>query len=101
MVFEHGGRDLAGLLEEMGSGILITRFIGGNSNVTTGDFSFGVQGHRIEGGRIASAINEMNLSGSHLTFWRKLLETGNDPYIFSSNRRPSLRFDTVQFSGRS
>ena len=33
-----------------------------------------MQGHRIEGGRIAGAVNEMNLSGSHLTFWKKLVE---------------------------
>jgi len=100
LVWERGGRDLDGLLAEMGHGMLITNFIGGNSNSATGDFSFGVQGQWIEAGRRVRPIAEMNLSANHLTFWRKLLEVGNDPYPYSSNRRPSLRFDAVQFSGK-
>lgn len=41
----------------------------------------------------------MNLAGNHLEFWKRLIELGNDPFLSSSNRRPSLRFDKVQFSG--
>jgi PmbA protein len=100
LVFAPGGRDLDGLLQEMGTGMLITGFIGGNSNTATGDFSFGVQGHWVEAGRRVAPIAEMNLSGNHLAFWNKLVEVGNDPYVYSSNRRPSLRFESVQFSGK-
>ncbi len=41
----------------------------------------------------------MNISGNHLVFWKKLLELGSDPFPYSGNRVPSLRFDKVQFSG--
>ena len=43
-------RPQAALLADMKDGILVTGFLGGNSNGTTGDFSFGVQGFRVRGG---------------------------------------------------
>ena len=53
----------------------------------------------VEDGRFVRPIAEMNLAGNHLTFWRQLAELGNDPFITSSNRAPSMRFNAVQFSG--
>lgn len=99
LVFNGGERDLAGLLQQMGTGILITGFSGGNSNAATGDFSIGVRGQWVENGKIARPLAEMNLAGNHLSFWQQLAETGNDPHIYSSWRTPSMRFDQVQFSG--
>jgi PmbA protein len=94
-----GQRDPEALMRAMGKGILITGFNGGNSNTASGDFSFGIQGQWVEGGKIVAPVSEMNLAGNHLEFWKRLVELGNDPFLYSSNRRPSLRFDKVQFSG--
>jgi PmbA protein len=99
LMFKKGTRDLDGLMQAMGEGILITGFSGGNSNTATGDFSIGVRGLWVENGRAVKAISEMNLAGNHLTFWKKLAELGNDPFPYSSVRVPSLRFTPVQFSG--
>ncbi|MBI4859535.1 MAG: TldD/PmbA family protein [Candidatus Riflebacteria bacterium] len=100
LVFGPGTQGLDGLLKAMGNGILITGFSGGNSNPATGDFSIGISGHWIENGKAARPVSEMNLSGNHLTFWNRLLELGTDAFLDSSTRSPSLRFDTVQFSGK-
>jgi PmbA protein len=99
LVFAPGPRDLAGLLQAMGTGLLITGFSGGNSNSATGDFSLGVKGMWIDGGKPVRPVAEMNLSGNHLELWKRLVELGNDPDPSSSMRIPSLRFDPVQFSG--
>jgi PmbA protein len=99
LVFGTGKTDLKGLLGKMDTGILITDFSGGNSNSATGDFSVGVKGQWIEKGEPVRAVAEMNLAGNHLTFWKQLLELGNDPHPFSSMLIPSLRFDKIQFSG--
>jgi len=99
LVYDLGTRDLEQLLAAMGRGILITDFVGGNSNSTTGDFSAGIHGHWIENGRRVRPLAEMNISGNALEIWMKLQEVGNDPYLNSSNRRPSLRFDALTFSG--
>jgi PmbA protein len=99
LVWGRGTHDLAALLKTMGNGILVTGFIGGNSNSATGDFSFGIRGYQVERGQTTKPLTEMNISGNHLAFWKKLLELGRDPFLYSSNRCPSLRFDKVQFSG--
>jgi PmbA protein len=99
LVLALGERDLPGLLRAMGTGILVTGFVGGNSNAATGDFSVGVRGQWVENGVAVRPVAEMNLSGSLLDAWGRLLETGNDPNPYSSMRTPSLRFDLLQFSG--
>jgi PmbA protein len=99
IVFEYGSRSLEEMIKNMQSGIFVTGFIGGNSNSTTGDFSFGLVGQMIEKGEIVKPINEMNISGNSNEFWNRLVEMGNDPYPYSSTRRPSMFFEDVNFSG--
>lgn len=94
-----GDKDLDGLMREMGEGILITGFLGGNSNATSGDFSVGVEGFRIRKGKRAEPVGEMNLSGNHLAFWKSLAAVGNDPWLSSSFRSPTLAFEPLQFAG--
>ncbi len=98
-VFNYGSRPANEMIKEMKKGILVTDFIGGNSNPTTGDFSYGIIGKYIENGEKIKPVNEMNISGNLVDFWNQLAEVGNDPYEYSSMRRPSLRFIDVQFSG--
>ncbi len=97
--FDYGSRSLDEMTKDIKRGILITGFIGGNSNGTTGDFSFGIVGQLIENGLPVQAINEMNISENSKEFWKKLIETGNDPYPYSSWRRPSMLFEDIQLSG--
>jgi PmbA protein len=93
----EAGRD--GLVAQAGEGVLVTGFLGGNSNATTGDFSLGVQGFRIAGGRLGAPLSEMNVSGNHLELWRRLAAVGDDPYRYSAMRTPTLVFEGVQFAG--
>ena len=37
----------------------------------------------------------MNISGEHLDFWKKLVAVGDDPYVHSATRSPSLLFEGV------
>jgi PmbA protein len=99
ITFELGTRSLDEMVKEMKKGILVTGFIGGNSNDTTGDFSFGITGIYVENGKPVKPVNEMNVSGNLLQFWSSLVETGNDPYTYSSLQRPSMYFKDIQFSG--
>jgi PmbA protein len=99
LAWRLGTRSQPDLLREMGEGILVTGFLGGNSNGTTGDFSLGVRGFRVRGGRQAEPVGEMNVSGNHLELWKRLAAVGNDPYPYSSMRTPTLVFDAVQFAG--
>jgi PmbA protein len=99
LAWRLGDRSREALLADVGEGILVTGFLGGNSNGTTGDFSLGVRGFRIRGGRVAEPVGEMNVSGNHLDLWQRLVAVGNDPYPYSSMRTPTLVFEGVQFAG--
>ncbi len=94
-----GDRPLRDLIADAGEGIYVTSWLGGNSDATTGDFSLGLRGHRIEGGKIGAPIGEMNVTGNLPALFAKLAALGNDPYPYSSLRAPTLVFEDVQFSG--
>ena len=94
-----GEKPQAAILKDVGEGILVTSFLGGNSNGTTGDYSFGVQGFRIRGGERAEPVGEMNIAGNMLELLKKLTAVGNDPWPYSSTRTPTLVFEGVQFAG--
>jgi PmbA protein len=99
LVLAHGEKGQAGLVAGIPDGILVTGFLGGNSNGTTGDFSLGVQGFRIRGGQIAEPVSELNISGNHLDFWKRLVAVGNDPWPYSTLLTPTMVFEGVQFAG--
>jgi PmbA protein len=99
LVIPPGKRSLKEMMKDLGRGILITGFIGGNSNSTTGDTSIGIIGQLFEKGEPVQAVSEMNIADNHLKFWQRLAEVGNDPWPYSSQRFPSLAFTDVVVSG--
>lgn len=62
--------------------------------------SLGITGFRIAGGEKQEPINEVNISGKHLDFWKHLIAVGNDRYLYSSTRSPSLVFEGVSVAGK-
>jgi PmbA protein len=99
LVIPPGNRSVKEIMKDLGRGILITGFIGGNSNSTTGDSSVGILGRLFEKGEPTQAVAEMNIAGNHLEFWKKIAEVANDPWPYSSMRTPSLVFTDVIVSG--
>ena len=99
LVFKPGDKDLEGLIASMERAILVTGFNGGNSNGTTGDFSYGIEGFLVENGKLTRPVSEMNITGNFKQVWKDLVAVGNDVYTGSSWRLPSLVFDNIGFSG--
>lgn len=100
ITFEKGSNSFEHLIKKMHNGIWVTGFNGGNTNGTTGDFSFGVEGFLVEKGIATQPITEMNITGNMLDLWYNLIEVGNDPFSNCSSRQvPSLLFENVSFSG--
>ncbi len=99
LILQPGNKDLDGLVADVQKGILVTGFNGGNSNKSTGDFSYGIEGFLIENGKLVQPVNEMNVTGNMITLWSSLVAVGNDPRVSSSWRIPSLVFEGVDFSG--
>ena len=99
LAFTLGTKNQAELMKDVKDGILVTGFLGGNSNSTTGDYSFGIQGFLVEKGERTRPISEMNISGNIGELFHKLAAVGNDPYPYASVKTPTLVFDAVQFAG--
>jgi PmbA protein len=92
-------KGLAELCAEVGEGVYVTSWLGGNADGTTGDFSLGLRGHLIEGGEIGQAVGEMNVTGNLVDLFAQLAMVGNDPWPYRSTQVPTLVFADVQFSG--
>lgn len=99
LMLPPGKRPVADIMKDLGRGILINGFIGGNSNSNTGDFSIGITGTLFENGELTQAVAEMNIADNHLEFWNKLSEAANDPWPYSNLIIPSLVFTDVVVSG--
>ncbi|MEO0651567.1 MAG: TldD/PmbA family protein [Planctomycetota bacterium] len=99
IVFEHGPLDTAGLIADAGDAILVDSWLGGNANMTSGDFSFGIRGRVVRGGELAEPISEMNITGNYRDLLKQLAAVGNDPLPWSTFRSPAVVFEGVSFSG--
>jgi PmbA protein len=99
LVIPPGKRSVPEIMKDLGRGILITSFIGGNSNSTTGDTSIGIVGQLFDKGASLHPVSEMNIADNHLKIWQRLAEVANDPYPYSSEKFPSLVFNDVVVSG--
>ncbi len=99
LLFDSGDQSLGELIKGINKGIFVTSFNGGNSNATTGDFSFGIGGMLIENGQLTIPVFEMNITGNAIDFWNKLVAIGNDVFKASSWRTPSMLFEGINFAG--
>jgi PmbA protein len=99
IIIPPGTRSVDEIIKDLGRCMLITGYIGGNSNSTTGDFSVGIIGKLYEKGQFVQNVAEMNIADNHLKFWNKLVEVANDPWVYSQAIFPSLVIDDVVVAG--
>ncbi|MEA5005738.1 MAG: TldD/PmbA family protein [Rikenellaceae bacterium] len=92
-------KNLEHLLKGAGNGIFVTGFNGGNTNSSTGDFSFGIEGFYFENGTILYPVSGMNVTGNIILIWNSIIDIGNDPRKASRWLIPTLSFDSVDFNG--
>lgn len=94
----QGDTDLAGLMAEMGTGLLITSMIGASINATTGDYSRGASGFWVENGEIAYPVNECTVAGN-LRDMLRTIRPANDARPHLSRVVPSLLVEGLVLAG--
>jgi len=99
LVVRPGKGDLAAILKDVGTGIYVTSWLGGNSDSTSGEFSLGLRGHLVEKGAIGAPVGEMNVTGNLLALFSRLVRVGGDPWTYGTLHSPTLVFEGVSFSG--
>lgn len=78
VIVKTGPLDFAGLLKKMGTGLLVTEFMGGEANIVTGDYSRGIFGYWIENGTIQHPVTGVTVAGNLKNLFLGIKEIGND-----------------------
>ena len=80
LVVEEGDKDLAGLMEEVGEGIMLTDLSGLHAgvNAISGDFSLLCEGYLIEGGKKGRPVEQITVAGNFYDVIKSIKSVGND-----------------------
>ena len=86
------------LIAGMGTGLIVTSFIGATINPTTGDYSRGASGFWVEGGQIAYPVYECTIAGNLRNMLRRILPA-NDARPHLSRQVPSVLIEGLTLAG--
>ena len=80
LVVEAGDKDLEGLMEEVGEGIMLTDLSGLHAgvNAISGDFSLLCEGYLIENGKKGRPVEQITVAGNFYDVIKSIKSVGND-----------------------
>ena len=99
LILEPGDTPPDDLYKDIDEGVLLTGLMGFGVNLTTGDFSRGAHGFRIEKGRVAEPVAEINVSGNLKDMLASIDAIGNDQLWLGASAAPSIRMSRLTVSG--
>ena len=70
--------DFQGMLQKMGSGLLVTELMGQGVSIITGDYSRGAAGFWVENGQIAYPVQEITIAGNLRDMLMNVQAIGSD-----------------------
>ncbi|MDH5798021.1 MAG: TldD/PmbA family protein [Paracoccaceae bacterium] len=94
----QGTQSREDLMQEIGTGLLVTSMIGSTISATTGDYSRGTTGFWVENGEIAYPVNECTIAGN-LVDMLKRITPANDARTHLSRVVPSLLVEGLTIAG--
>ena len=94
----QGPKSREDLIRDMGTGLLVTSFIGATINPTTGDYSRGAAGYWVENGQISHVVNECTVAGNLREMLRRIIPA-NDARPHLSHVVPSLLLEGLTIAG--
>jgi PmbA protein len=99
LIIEPGNLDLAGLMQQMGRGLLVTELLGQGINYVTGDYSRGAAGFWVEDGRIAYPVEEITIAGNLKAMLADIVAVGNDVQVRGSKQTGSILVNRMTVAG--
>ena len=94
----QGQKSREELIQDMGTGLLVTSLIGSTINPTTGDYSRGAAGMWVENGEITHAVNECTIAGNLRDMMRGMIPA-NDARTHLSRVVPSILIEGLTLAG--
>ncbi|PYF11889.1 PmbA protein [Rhodobacter viridis] len=98
VALSQGTKSREDLIRDMGTGLLVTSFIGATINPTTGDYSRGAAGYWVENGQISHVVNECTVAGNLREMLRRIIPA-NDARGHLSHVVPSLLLEGLTIAG--
>jgi PmbA protein len=98
LTLRPGTRDLAGLMADAKTGLLVTSMFGPSLNGNTGDWSVGVSGVWFENGEAAYPVTEITVAGNLIDIYKRLV-VGSDLEIRGASNAPSILIDDLAIAG--
>ncbi len=99
LVVAPGEHDLAGLLKQMGTGLLVTELLGHGANMVTGDYSRGAAGFWVEHGEIQYPVEEITIAGNLAEMFKGIVAIGRDIERRGSRQVGSILIDRMTVAG--
>ena len=95
LIVQSGADDFAGLLKQMGTGLLVTELLGSGINMVTGDYSRGAAGFWVENGVIVHAVEEITIASNMADMLKMIVAIGNDVCIQGSKQVGSILIERM------
>jgi len=99
LTLSTGDRDLAGLMADAKTGLLVTSMFGPALNGNTGDWSVGCSGLWFENGEVTGPVTEITVAGNLIDIYARLIP-GSDLEFRGSNNAPSILVDGLAIAGK-
>jgi len=99
LTVDPGHLDLAGLLKQMGTGLLVTELMGQGVNILTGDYSRGAAGFWVENGVIQYPVEEITIASNLRDMYMNIVAVGNDVDLRGNTRTGSILVSEMTVAG--
>ena len=94
------GDDLPGMLRKLGTGLWLTRFMGGGSNPATGVYSRAAAGFWVENGQVVRPVHGFTVAGNLQDMLKAIVAVGTDVHRDGAIRVASILLPDLQIAGR-
>lgn len=91
--------DFAGMLQRLGTGLLVTEVMGQGVSTTTGDYSRGASGFWVEQGKIVYPVEEITIAANLRDMFRGIQAVGTDVDPRSHILTGSILLDRMTVAG--
>jgi len=95
LIVQSGALDFAGLLKEMGTGLVVTELLGHGMNMVTGDYSRGAAGYWVENGVIVHPVEEITIASNMAEMLKMIVAVGNDVLVQGSKQVGSILIERM------
>ncbi|WP_038175275.1 metalloprotease PmbA [Vibrio pacinii] len=93
------GQNFEQMLNELGTGLLVTEVMGQGVNIVTGDYSRGAAGFWVENGQIQYPVSEITIASNLKQMFNQIVAVGNDVETRSQIQTGSILLERMKVAG--